>query len=230
VNGLLFAPDDAGPHPALILLPEVFGVNAAMREIATDFAARGYGVLLFDLYWRSAPGTALDYDDAGTQQARHLHEALDYDDALAGIRHAAIELRAQPWCDGRVAVIGFCLGGTLAYRSACAGFVDAAVAYYGTRIDRYLAEVSASIAPLLLHVGEGDHFTPPAVRARCTAAFAPYKQIETYLYDGAGHAFANPYQNHHHPAAAALADARTRDFLTQHAPVSHPDHPALETR
>lgn len=230
MNGLLFAPDDAARHPALVMLPEVFGVNQAMREAATAYAGQGYGVLLFDLYWRRALLTALDYDDAGTRQARAMHEALDYDDAVADIRTAVSELRVQPWFDGRIAVIGFCLGGTLAYRCACAGFFDAAVAYYGTRIDRYLDEVSAATGPLLLHVGERDHFTPPDVRAQFNAAFTPFPQIEMHVYDGAEHAFANAHQSHYHPAAAKLAAVRTHDFLSRHAPVPHLHDTALEIR
>ncbi len=215
MNGLLFAPERDGPHPALVMLPEVFGVNEAMRELAQTFVARGYGVLLFDLYWRYAPGTALGYDDPGKRQARALHEKLDYGTALADIRDGVAELRALPWSDGRAGVIGYCLGGTLAYRCACDGFVDAAVAYYGTRIDRYLGEVSASASPTLLHVGERDHFTPPKIRERFATAFDPYPQFEMHVYSGADHGFANPHQEQYFAEAAKRADERTCAFLTK---------------
>jgi carboxymethylenebutenolidase len=107
------------------------------------------------------------------------------------------------------------MGGTFAYLAAERLNIDAAAAYYGTRLHHYL-EAAANVAyPLLLHFGELDHTTPPDVLAAIADAVAPNDHIRLEVYQGASHRFVNPARPSHHKDATALAHARTMAFFRE---------------
>jgi carboxymethylenebutenolidase len=127
-------------------------------------------------------------------------------------------VRARTECNGRVGVIGFCLGGTMAYLSVARTDADAAVGYYGTRIHNFLDDAKAIDRPLILHFGERDHTTPPELMARILPAIAGNPNVTPYVYPNAVHAFANHGRSDtYNEAATTLADGRTfslfRKFL-----------------
>ena len=133
-SGYLSLPE-SGRGPGLILLQEIFGVNAAIRGAADLFAAEGYVVLAPDLFFRLEPGVELGYEGADRQKAMSLLKRFDINQAIADIGAGLHTLKARPECNGKVGVIGYCLGGRLAYLSAARLPVEAAVAYYGGGID-----------------------------------------------------------------------------------------------
>ena len=196
---------DAPPRGAVIVVQEIFGANAHIRDVAQKLADAGYLALAPAMFDPVVPGIELDYDDAGMARGRGLAADLGFDAAVDILK------AAQDWLaerGKRSAVIGFCWGGSVALlgntRLGMPG-----VAYYGARSVPFLGEPLQ--APMLFHFGAEDPLTPPADIHRHRAA---YPQAEVYVYQGAGHAFNRDIDpRHFHPEAAGLAWRRTLDFL-----------------
>lgn len=212
-DALVFRPA-AAPAPGLLILPEVFGRSEQIREVAAEFAGHGFLVGALDLHWRLAPEVALRPDEI--ELARELHLRLDYDAAVRDVGAAVEQFRAATGSTGKVGLLGFCLGGTLAWMAAARTSADACVSYYGTRLPRYLDETAHLEHPVLLHIGEADRFTPPEVVAQIEAATRDHPLVERFRYPGAGHAFCNPSQAHFDAQACAVAHRRTLAFLGKH--------------
>ena len=210
-DALVYRPA-ALPAPGALIIPEVFGRSVQLRGMAAEFVGAGFLVGVLDIHWRLEAEVALEPHEV--ERARSLHQRLDYELAIADIATAIARFRREPACTGKVAVVGFCLGGTLAWRIAARTTVDAAVSYYGTRIPKYIDEAPNS--PLLLHLGEADHFTPPDVIALIEKTIKGRADVARFRYPGAGHAFCNPAQEGFKPDAAAHAHRRSMDFLHRH--------------
>ncbi len=207
----------AGSGPVLVLLQEIFGVNAHMRAVADLYAEEGYVVLAPDLFRQFGPGIELDYDEAGLAQAFAYYEKFDIARAVADISATVRLARTLPEARGedgqaRVAALGFCLGGKLAYLAAAESGVDAAVSYYGVGIEKSLAESAKITCPMVLHFAGHDRFTPPAVIAAIHAHFAARPEVEIFLYPDADHAFNRP-GSHFHKPSALMAHTRTLALL-----------------
>lgn len=204
------------PAPTVVVLQEIFGVNAAMRAVADDFAARGYIAVVPDLFWRQAPGIELDPANAEDRDRAVGHmKALDPQLAIADCQAAISHARAIDGATGKAGVVGFCLGGRLAYVLAAKSDADAAVAYYGVGLETMLDLMPAMRAPLLLHIGGADHLCGPDQRQAILAAVADKPDIVAHVYPGASHAFRRPGGENYRAEAAELADARTFAFLNR---------------
>jgi carboxymethylenebutenolidase len=202
------------PAPAIVVIQEIFGVNAVMRETTDRFAAHGYLAVCPDLFWRMEPG--IDITDQSEAEWKRAFELFNAFDVEAGIRDldATIEaVRKDPRCNGKVGAVGFCLGGLLAYLTATRTESDASVAYYGVGLERYTAEAEKLVNPLLLHIAEEDQFTPKPARDLILTALKNHRQIVIHTYPGRDHAFARPGGEHYDAADAALAESRTLDFF-----------------
>lgn len=206
----LEAKSDAG----IVVVQEIFGVNAGVRAIADSWAAQGYTALAPDLFWRLQPGVELDADvPAQAEQAFGLYRRFDPDKAVADIEVAIKTLRAHGCA--KIGVVGYCLGGLLAYLSATRTDADASVSYYGAGIDSRLSEAGAIGKPLLMHIAGRDHIVPEAARAAITAQLTPNHHVTLYSYD-ADHAFARHSGSSRMPALAEQADARTQAFFAEY--------------
>jgi carboxymethylenebutenolidase len=198
------------PAPAIVVLQEIFGVNAVMRGVCDDLAAKGYLAVCPDLFWRIEPGIDItDQTEAEWKQALALFNAFDVEAGVGDIAGTLDAVRADPRCTGKVGAIGFCLGGLLAFLTATRTNSDATVAYYGVNIDKYVAEAEKLAAPLMLHVAEEDEFVPKPAQAQIHAGLANHARIEVFTYPGQGHAFARRGGAHYHAASADLARGRT---------------------
>jgi carboxymethylenebutenolidase len=202
--------------PAVVVLQELFGVNADIREHCDVLAKLGFIAVAPDLFWRQEPGVDLD---VRSQQAwdhgLRLYQAYDRD---AGVRDIADTIKATaalPACDGKVAVLGYCLGAMMAFLSAVRGKVDAVVAYHGGDTDKYLGEAGGLHAPLLMHLGEEDEFISKPAQAAIKAALAGKPDVAIYSYPGQRHAFSRNNGAHYNAAAATLANERTHEFLNR---------------
>jgi carboxymethylenebutenolidase len=214
----VFAPATS-PTPAVVMIPEIFGVNQPLREIARRFADEGYLVLVPDIFWRLERNIELGYDEESYKRAFALHAAFDYDLGVKDMDVMVKALKARTDCDGRVAVVGFCLGGTMAYLAASRCNIDCAAAYYGTRIQNFLNDASRVECPTLLHFGEIDHTTPPEIMNLILPAVEPNVSIGVHIYSGAGHAFANPGRaDTYVHEASELAHARTFEMFRKSMP------------
>jgi carboxymethylenebutenolidase len=202
------------PAPAIVVIQEIFGVNAVMRQTADQFAAQGYLAVCPDLFWRIEPGIDItDQSEAEWKRAFELFNAFDVEVGVRDIAATIDAVRKDPRCNGKVGVVGFCLGGLLAYLTAVRTDANASVAYYGVGIERYTAEAEKLVNPLLMHVAEEDQFTPKPARDLILSALKNHRQIEIHTYPGRDHAFARPGGEHYDAADAALAESRTLDFF-----------------
>jgi len=190
-DAYLSMPEDAH-GPGIVMIPEIFGINDGLRRCADLFAGQGYIVLVPDIFWRLERNVELDYGEEGYKKAFALHHAFDYEQGVTDMNDAIEWLREQPFCKGGICATGFCLGGTMAYLAAARCNIAAAAAYYGTRIQNFLDDAANIDRPLLLHFGSDDHTTPPEIRAPILNAVAGNSCVQSFVYEKAGHAFANP--------------------------------------
>ena len=219
----------AGSGPGILLLQEIFGVNAHIRAVADLYAEEGYVVLAPDLFWRQEARVSLGYDEAGAARARELRAGLDVERAVADSVAALSALRRLPECRGKVGALGFCLGGRLAYQVAARSHVDAAVSYYGTGLDPLLGEAAAIRCPMVFHFPELDRHIPPQTREAIAAAFAGRSDVETFVYPGADHGFNVPERASFDKPASLMAHSRSL-ALFRRVMGPHYDLPALWER
>ena len=201
------------PAPGLVLLPEVFNVNEHIREVASEYAAEGFLVVAPDLYWREAPGTYLPYNEPGVARARELSAQLDVQQFTRDLEHIMGAVRSRPDCTSKIGALGFCLGGTFAFLSSARYSIDAAVSYYGIRIDERLDEADRLSCPVLMHYASNDPHVPMEGVRRIQAKGAATGRMSTYVYDGAGHGFNRRGYPAYHPESATIARERTLAFL-----------------
>jgi carboxymethylenebutenolidase len=210
-------PAAAVPTPAVIVLHEVFGVNADIRKTCDELAEQGFIAVAPDLFWRQEPGVDLSVtSEPDWQHGLRLNQAYDRDTGVKDIKDTVAVAAKLPDCTGKVAVIGFCLGGLMTFLTAARYSVDAAVAYHGGDTEKYLGEARGLDAPLLMHLAEEDEFISKSAQAEIKTALASKPNATVYSYPGQYHAFARHNGTHYNAAAAALANGRTRDFLHQH--------------
>jgi carboxymethylenebutenolidase len=203
----------AGRGPGLLLLQEIFGVNAHIRAVADQYAMDGYVVMAPDVFWRQQPRVDLGYDEAGSQQARSFMAQLDANLAVQDLQAAALALRAHPALEGKVGALGYCMGGRLAYALAATGAIDAAVCYYGGRIQDNLGVAPAITVPILFHYAEQDAHIPLRAVAAVQSAFAGRANAQFHCYAGAEHGFNCWERPAYHQRTAALARGRTLQWL-----------------
>lgn len=213
--GYLAAPT-ASNGAGVVVIQEIFGVNAVMRAIADDYAARGYFALAPDLFWRLEPGVQLtdktkpEWDRALALMGK-FNSDLGVKDIEAAIRH----LRGEENCK-KIGAVGYCLGGLLAYLVAARTDVDASVGYYGVGIHERLSEATNVRNPLMLHVAGKDQYAPPDAPKRLTDGLRNNPRITVHTYPEVDHAFARVGGVHYDPANAELANSRTTAFFRQH--------------
>ena len=204
------------PAPAVVVLHEVFGVNADIREHCDELAAQGFVALAPDLFWRLEPGVDLSVTSKEDwQHALGLYQRFDRDSGVRDAK-ATIETVAKlPECTGKVAVMGYCLGGLLTFLTAARSLVDAGVAFHGGETEKYLDEADRITAPLLMHLAGDDEYMPAEAQAQIKSALAAKANVTIYTYAGQGHAFSRHGGDGYNAEAAALANQRTYDFLRQ---------------
>jgi len=199
--------------PGLVVLPEMYNFNSVIREVADSYVADGFSVLAPDMYWRSEHGQFLEYTDQNRPRARALYAGLDRGHAVADVGRCLAALRQRSDANGKVAVVGFCMGGEIAALASCRLPVDATSIYYGTRMEPHVPELAKLAAPTVMHFSEHDPHVPLATVDAIRAAVAALPHVAIHVYEGAAHAFARPRHAQFHAAATALAYRRTRKLF-----------------
>lgn len=210
----LATPEDHPRAGGVVLIHEIFGLNKSMRATADRFAEAGFLTICPNLTWRQGNAEELE---PGTEQAleegrRRMAELTD-DKMLDDIKAAVLHLREMEECNGRVATVGYCMGGRLSWLMGCRGDTQANVAYYGTRIERHLGECVRLSRPFMMHIGEKDPFIPAETRERIKERLCPVAGMSFHTYPDVGHGFARPGATGAEAQAAELANRRTVDFL-----------------
>ena len=202
------------PAPAVVVLQEVFGVNADIRKTCDELAEQGFIAIAPDLFWRQEPGVDLSHwSDTEWKKGLALYAAYDRDKGVRDIIDTAHAARQLTGASGKVGVMGFCLGGLMAFLTAAREKIDAAVAYHGGETEKYLDEAGKITAPMLMHLAEEDEFISKEAQAKIKAALADRPNVEIYSYPGCNHAFARHTGTHYNAAAAATANGRSWQFL-----------------
>ena len=205
------------PRAAIIVIQEIFGVNAGIRRKCDRLAEDGYLAIAPDLFWRLEPGIELDPDiEPEFQRALALMGKFNQDAGVRDIEAAIRAARQRLGQGGKVGAVGYCLGGRLAFMAATRTDVDASVGYYGVMIDQMLGEAHAIARPLLLHIPTADHFVGPDAQAAIHAALDEHPRVTLYDYPGLDHGFAASSGSRRNEEGAQLADQRTRDFFAEH--------------
>ncbi len=195
------AAPEQGSGPAVVLLQEIFGVNAHMRDVADYYAEEGYVVLAPDLFWRQEPGVELGYEEADFEKAIGYMQKLDWAKVVEDIGTTVEAARAQPETKGKIGALGFCLGGKLAYLAAAHCGIDAAVSYYGVGIENDLDLADKIKCPMTLHFAELDGHVPMSAVEQIQAKFAGRPEVEIFVYPGADHGFNAPRASYDKPSA-----------------------------
>ncbi|MGZ9108239.1 MAG: dienelactone hydrolase family protein [Micavibrio sp.] len=202
------------PAPTVILIQEIFGVNAEMRAKCDALAGQGFIAVCPDLFWRMEPGVQLtDKSEAEWAKAFDFFNRFDVDLGIDDLRATYHTFRGHAQSTGKVGCVGYCLGGKLAYLMAARTHIDASVSYYGVGLDQLLDEAQSIKKPLLMHIAEGDKFVPPDAQAKIKAGLARNPHVTIHSYANVDHAFARGGGEHYDAAAAEKADARTLAFL-----------------
>ncbi len=212
--GAYLAQPTTNKGPGVVVIQEIFGVNAVMRAICDGLAEQGYFALAPDLFWRIEPNIQLtDQSEAEWKRAFELYQKFNVEAGVKDIQTSITHLRGVPGAGPKVGAVGYCLGGLLAYLTAARTNVDAAVGYYGVGIETHLAEKDKIKKPLLLHIAAKDQFVTPAAQAQIVDALKDHAQATTHVYPNVDHAFARIGGQHYDKAAADLANTRTAEFF-----------------
>jgi carboxymethylenebutenolidase len=201
---------------AIVVVQEIFGINHGIRARCDRWAEAGYVALAPELFFRFAPG--LDLDPDVPDQLQQGFAAMQRFDKAQGVQDIAAAIRAAREAAGarKVAVIGYCLGGQLAYLAGARTDADATVAYYPGGIDGVLDEAHAIANPMLIHFAERDHFIGEEVRAKAHAALDGNAHVAIHEYPGVDHGFATEEGERRDETQARIADDRTAAFIADH--------------
>ncbi len=204
------------PKSAIIVIQEIFGVNAGIRRKCDKLAEEGYLALAPDLFWRIERGVELDPDiEPEFQRALDLMGKLNQDAAIRDIE-ATIKYARTVVSTGKVGAVGYCLGGRLAYMTATRTDANATVGYYGVGIDELLREKDAIAHPLMLHIPTEDGFVDKETQAKMHEGLDDHPKVTLYDYEGLDHGFATEFGKRRNEEAATLADKRTAEFFAKH--------------
>lgn len=214
--GAYIARPAALPAPAVVVLQELFGVNADIRKTCDELAALGFIAVAPDLFWRQEPGVDLDVrSETDWQHGLRLYQAYDRNAGAKDVAETVKAAAGLPDCSGKVAVLGYCLGGLMAFLAAVRYEVDAAVVYHGGDTEKYLDEADNLTAPLLMHLAEEDEFISKAAQKEIKAALGGKANAKIHSYPGQHHAFTRHNGAHYGASAATLANGRTYEFLNR---------------
>jgi len=205
------------PASAVVVLQELFGVNADIRRHCDELSEQGYLAVAPDLYWRQESGVDLNVtSEADWQHSLRLYSAYDRDVGVKDIKDTIDAVRNLPECNGKVALLGYCLGALMVFMTAVRNDgIVAVIWYHGADTEKYLGEVDGLHAPILMHLADEDEFISKAAQAEIKAALTKKPNATVYSYPGQSHAFSRHNGKHYNAAAAHLANGRTSEFLNR---------------
>lgn len=215
--GCYIARPSGTPKAAIIVIQEIFGVNPGIRAKCDKWAEAGYLALAPDLFWRLQPEVELDPDVSEEfQKALALMNRFDQDQGIRDIEAVIHFAREDLGEQTKVGCVGYCLGGRLAFMTACRTDISASVGYYGVGLDNLLREAHAIAHPVMLHIAEKDGFVPPEQQKAIHEGLDNHPKVTIHDYPGLDHGFAAEMGNRRNDEGARLADQRTADFFARH--------------
>ena len=214
---VLATPTGAGPHPAIVVIMEAFGLVPHLHDVAERLAGEGYVAIVPDFYYRELPDNKVGYDEL--PKAIGLMQKVKDEKFLDDMRATLAYLRDQAQvADGKIGVTGFCMGGRLTFLSACAlpDDIAAAAPFYGGGIVGHLGQANAIQCPLQLFFGERDAFIPLEQVKEIDAKLGELgKDYALEVYDGADHGFFCNERESYHADASADAWSKLVGFFAK---------------
>ena len=196
------------PRGAVVVIPEIFGVNKHIKSVADGYAADGYLVIAPAMFDRAQRGYDTGYSQPEIQAGIAIMQKLDWKHTMLDV-DAAMKEAAK---GGKVGIVGYCWGGTVAWRAAAAtAGLACAVPYYGGGMPNFIGE--SPRVPTMCHFGELDQ-SPTLEQAKAIAQAHP--GITAHFYPGAGHGFNCDMRGSYNAEAAKLARSRTLEFFRKH--------------
>ena len=193
----------------LVVAMEMYGLTDYILSVCEYWAGHGYHAIAPALFDRLGPGIIVEYTEAGNKRGKELYPRNEWEDALTDLATAADHVRGGG-TGGKVGIMGFCYGGSLAWLAACRPNFDAAVSYYGTNIVDFADETPN--CPVMCNIGEADNVLPPE---RIAILRAAHPDLPIHIYPGAQHGFDNEMRPaRFDEAAMKLARERSLEFLT----------------
>ena len=202
-----FGAPSGTPKGGILILHSIFGMTSHLADVCTRWAAEGYAAIAPALFDRTEGPNVFAYDRPGADAGVAAYDALTQDQVFADIQSAQDHLR--PF--GRVAISGFCTGGSWAWRAAAAMPFDAQVNFYGSHISQFMGLQQR--CPTLLHYGDHDHIMPLDAVEEIQRQ---HPDVDVRIYRDVGHAFFNPDQATYHADAAATAWTSSLEFMQRH--------------
>lgn len=202
------ADPEGTPRAGLVVVQEIFGVNAHIRAVCDRLAAQGYRCIAPALFDRLRRGVELGYGEDDVALGRELRGGPGWEKAVVDIDAARAALAEDL---DKVGAVGFCWGGSLAWLSACRLTIDAAVCYYGAQIPQFLQEHPH--CPVMMHFGEDDPLIPGEEVAKICLN---QPDVQVHVYDHTGHGFNCDLRPDYSPDASKLAMERTLAFFGRH--------------
>jgi len=199
--------------PGIVLIQEIFGVNSHIRAVADQYASDGYMVLAPDIFWRMQPMVDIGYGPEDFQKGFAYMQKMDFAAAVKDLAATVSTLRGLPQCTGKVASLGFCMGGMLSYLCAASAGVDAAVCYYGGGIDAKLEEAGNIKCPILFHFAGSDSYIPASAVEAVKKTFGGREHARIDVYPGVDHGFNCWDRPAYNQQSSALARGRSLAFL-----------------
>ncbi len=215
-KGYLSLPHQAkkgGKGPGIVLIQEVFGVNSHIQGVADQYASDGYTVLAPDIFWRMQPMVDLGYGPEDLQKGIGYMQKFDFVAGVKDLAASVAALRGLPECTGKVASLGYCMGGMLSYLCAANAGVDAAVCYYGGGIHTKLEEAGKIKCPVLFHFAGNDGYIPVSAVEAVKQTFAGREGARIDVYPGVDHGFNCWDRPAYNQQSSALARGRSLSFL-----------------
>lgn len=206
--GAYLAEPNVPARGAIVVLQEFFGVNHHIRSVTDRFAKHGYLAIAPAIFDRVERAVSLDYSEAHMTKGRALRAKLSMDETMLDIQAATDAVSRA----GKVAAIGYCWGGSLGFiASARQQGLACAVAYYGAQIAAHAHEKPK--VPVMMHFAEHDEYIPPS---DIDAIRKARPEVTIYSYPGAHHGFNCDERQFFEPKSAALALARTLEFVERY--------------
>ena len=185
-----------------------------MRDTCAWIADLGFVAVCPDLFWRIEPGIDItDKSDAEWKRAFELFQAFDQVKGIEDLKATVATSRTLPGANGKVATIGYCLGGRLAFMMAAQSDANANISYYGVGLDELQGDLPKVTQPLLIHIADQDAFFPAEGRAAVVAATKGHPYAVSHIYPNADHAFARVNGIHWDGRSATIADGRSAELL-----------------
>ncbi|RKR36173.1 dienelactone hydrolase family protein [Paraburkholderia sp. BL17N1] len=199
--------------PIVVIAQEIFGITPFIKGVVDWLVDAGFGCVCPDLYWRQAPNIELDANiPSEREQALTLFRNFDMEAGVDDLKCTIEHARALPFSNGRVAVVGYCLGGALAFDVAALSLADCAVGYYGVGLEKKVSRVPAISRPAMFHMGTQDHYVTAESSSILDEHFGKNKNVSLHWYS-AGHSFVRSSSPNFDQTATTLANARTLELL-----------------